>query len=419
MSATTNRKMGKLYEGLNERERVRMLAKLARAHDTREMDRLRDATPQQHADAYNRALGLLRTIAGTVASWITIANFAMDAHAFALTAAIRDAGRDWQERRRLMEAWKLTPYPVTESEYRAIVERERAELYAINDYLERLIEGSHPNRNPAVSEYLEQEPEDESAGWETTYAAVRAIIEAAIKRGELPRPKRKNGEPVLPLGVLADWGEGTTPATYEPAGPAFAVPAIDQLFAGSMYAKWDIRPDTQAETVKERREELRRVFLLLSGAPQSDWERFSSLDPPLTEAEHTRAQEQASELYSAWFKSTREAALAVAAARGHASHAAEIQSIAGALETIRQEDFYGEDPLWPETRAKLAEAETRIQHFAELWALSAETGFSHQLHEALGLDTPMLEALSEPPPLPTVEPEPGEMTRIIREWAEA
>ena len=79
-----------------------------------------------------------------------------------------------------MEAWKLTPYPVTESEYRAIVERERAELYAIDDYLERLIEWSHPYRNPTVAEYLEQEPEDESAGWETTYAAVRAIIEAAI-----------------------------------------------------------------------------------------------------------------------------------------------------------------------------------------------------------------------------------------------
>lgn len=419
MSATTNRKIGKLYEGLNERERVRMMAKLSREHKPDELARLRDATPPEHAAAYNRALGMLRAISGIVSAWITAASFAMDANTFALTAAIRDTARDWQERRRLIEAWKLTPYPVTESEYRAIVQRERAELYPLAEYPERLIEWGHPHLNPAVAAYLAEDPkpgEDDSST--ATYAGVIAIIEAAIKRGELPKPKRSKGERSLPLGVLADWGEGTTQATYEPAPPGFAVPAIEELFAGGMNAKWDIRPDAEAELVKERREELRDIFLLLSGAPRTEWEQLASLDPPLTEAEYTRASKQASELYERWFQSTREAEIAAAAAIRHAGEVAELESIAGALAVIQQEDFYGEDPLWPETRAKLEATKAKAKTFAELWTMAGESGLSWRVHRALGREISVLEAIEEPPPLPTAEPEPGEMLRIIREWAE-
>src|SRR5215218_1452826 len=120
--------MATLYAGLAPVERVRLMARLARAHDTVELNRLCDATPMAQAGVYNRAIALLRTLNGNLLDWITILHMGMERDRFRLQHAIVDGAHRWLALARLADVWTLVAYPVTEGEYRALVGLERAEL---------------------------------------------------------------------------------------------------------------------------------------------------------------------------------------------------------------------------------------------------------------------------------------------------
>jgi BMFP domain-containing protein YqiC len=436
--------MGKLYEGLSETECVRMLAKLSRAHDIAEMGRLRNATPPEHAAAYNRALGLLRTLNGNLTDWLTIYRVSMERDRFRLQAFIRESAQHYLNYAQLFDVWKLIPYPATESEYRAAIKRERAELHPLDGYAEILseLDGDEPGLNPVLAEFLqnlppeleprrfadgeweawkaspeyEQESQEQDRRSEELARRIRALIDAAIERGELPKPKRKDGEPAIPWGVLHDWAEGSTPETYEPYGPHYHIPVLE-LFNGD-FLKWeDVRPDSEAEAVRKRRAEIRDLFLTLSGIPRDERETFPSLELPKTAAALKKAREQAETLHHDEVKGLEGVAeLALDAATVYASHRAQLEGITQALDIITREDFHGEDPLWPETRAQLEATHAEAERFTKQWASANDFTLRGSLRKAMGLEPYPDDDFTAPAPIPTEEPPVDDMLKLVREW---
>lgn len=446
MSATANRKMGKLYEGLNERERVRMLAKLARAHDTSEMDRLRNATPMAHADAYNRALGLLRTLNGNLPDWLTIFHMGMQRDRFRLQHVLSEMAQRTLQQLALPNIWKLIAYPVTESEYRVLVELERAEPYELDAYAQRFVEMDGDELvglNPHIAEFLQHLPADlklhrfDSDEWEAWRASpeyeqedqeqdriygeltrqLLALIEAAIAAGELPKPKKTKGEPSLPLGVLSDWGEGTTPETYKPLGPSYFVPVLQLL--GGDFAKWEIHPDDETDTVKERRRDMLAALLPLTGRHNQLRDAIEHLEPPKTAAQREAAQKHADELHETRNAESALIEIAFESAIVHGTHRAQLEGLAEALAIVQQEDFYGEDPLWPETRAQIETAQEEGKRFDGLWQdANSLAELRSGLRKLQGLEPYPEGDFAAPAPLPESEPDTAGTLALIRGWSQ-
>jgi len=453
-----NNSIGKLYAGLNERERVRMLARLSREHNREEMNRLRDATPPEHADAYNRALGMLRVLNGNLLDWIALFRTAMERDRFRLQVFAREATQKALNEVLRMDVWKLVSYPVTESEYRALVKRERAALTSLDDYARYLADTIDLTEDetrlpPDLTALLQSlPPELEREGVDRDYwrekrtpeeqaeaerllgedheradkiaAQIRAVIDAAIERRELPKPKRLDGEPALPWGVLHDWGEGTTPETYTPYGPGYNVPALE-LFGGDLHDTWDVRPDSEADAVRARRADILDAVRRLSGIPHTEPDPIRSLDPPLTVAAHKKAREHVDRLDKQWRANDPLVELVLDAAKTHAVLRAQIEAIATATEILQRDDFGGEDPLWPETRAHLEAAQAEAARIEETWEMAHIGDMGPALRKAMGLDPDYWGSLTddgfEPAPLPTEETaatDLEEMLRLIRDWGE-
>ena len=428
-TSAAGKKIEKLYGSLSEKELTRMHARLFRMNDIAELEKLRRATPQEHGASYNRTRRLLRVLNGNVPDWLLISGMGMERERFRLDVVIAEGARLWLEDYRMHEVWKLTPYPVTESEYRAIVKVQRTSPSPVDEWVERAWEMSPetPGLRPELAIILRERPpyddesdeaeEHEEKLWQRFYGCFLD----AIERGELktkPRPKDANGEddgePWVATGALSDWTLNTTEETFEPLGPAFAVPIIDELFAGSMHADWDIRPNSEGEYVKERRETLRDVFLELAGFPRNH-ETAPTLEPPLTLQALRKAQKEASELfYSHRHRDNVPAQTAVAAAKGFAAFRAQLEGLAEAIEIVQRDDFYGEDPLLPEFRELLEKGQVESEAFAEAWA--ENTMMTYSIRQELGLPVDTSEEVREPPPLPTEEPKTQAMLELIRAW---
>jgi len=256
-------------------------------------------------------------------------------------------------------------------------------------------------------------------------------VKAAIKRGELPKAKSAPndateavpGDIWLPAGALTDWAEGTTAQTYQPLGPGYAVPALGALLGGD-FAGWDIRPDSDAPAVRERRQRICDAFLTVRTIPKEDRMRAPSIDPPLTAKERERARKLADERSEAFDYFRPLAIIALHIATTHATHRAQFQDVATAIETIRRDDFGGEDPLWPEVRDQLEMAETEAERFAETWA-AAHDIMRIQLREAAGLEgfpadswNPETKTFDIPPaPLPEGDHDRDGTLSLIYDWA--
>ncbi len=434
--STTKTKLDKLYAGLSEIERVRMLAKLSRAHDRVEMDRLRNATPPEQADAYNRALGLLRVLNGQVTDWIALFQIAMERDRLQLQYAISEAARHSLAVLSLSNLWELVPYPVTESEYRAIVKVDRIELRSLNEYMESLwdVGTLRPELREIVQEYRDaDEPSDaeKEAFWKGYEARIAATVRTAIKRGELPKPRRapKNavneepGDIWIPAGALTDWAEGTTEETYKPLDPGSCVPILGEVLKGDV-AEWEIRSDSEADAVKARREQMRHTFLDLRAIPRVERKRAPSLDPPLTLNDREGDRKLAEELSRAWSAHHGLALFALDVAQTHATHRAQLEDITAAIEIVCRDDFGGEAPLWAEVRERLEAAQAEAKRFDETWG-SANDTMQSVLREAAGLDAyprdswnPEIKTLDIPPvPLPTGEHDLESTLRLIQDWS--
>jgi len=429
-TTATKRKVGKLYENLTPIERIRLMAQLSREHNPTEMDHLRDATPIEHAQSYNRALGLLRVLNGNTPDWFTAFHLGMERDRFRLQHASSTAAARWLIRSNAYGIWELIPYPVTASEYRAIARLERAELHSIEEYGEHIWGGNPTDLRPELAainqEYREEMSEEEKdALWDRFYSC----FTEAIERGDLPKPKRRRkprGAKIdtedglwLPNGALSDWAEGTSEDTYEPLPPGFSIPVIGKLFDNDMQAKWDIYPDSEAEDVKARRSKIRDVFAGFLPVSRIDPSRLPSFDPPLTAKERERSRKLTETLWNEWDKSDDLAEIALDAAKTHAVHRAQLEDLITAIDTVIREDFGGEDPLWPEVRAVTERAQEEAARFDETWD-NAQVSLRSTLREMMGLDAlskgenglPTIEAA----PLPTGEHDVEHMLQLIREW---
>jgi hypothetical protein len=437
--STTNNKLDKLYAELSEIERARMQAKLSKAHDTAGMDRLRRATPPEHAEAYNRALGLLRVLNGHMLDWIAIFHIGMERDRMRLQHATSVVAQRWLTRATMFNTWRIVPYPVTDSEYRTLVNLERSQPYSVRDYADLIWDrdGLRPELQAIVQEYRDaDEPSDaeqQEAFWKGYENRIAAMVRAAIKRGELPKPKpapkdANNADPGdiwLPTGALKDWADGTTEATYKPLPPSFAVPIIGALDDG-MRTEWDIRPDGEVERVKAQREAIRDVFLdfLRVTILRDERASFPSFEPPLTRGERDRACKLADEIKERLEDLADEpAGLALEAAQTHATHRAQLEDLLEAIEIIRRDDFGGEDPLWEEVRTLIARVQAEAERFDENWADAlGDVYMRRSLRKAQGLEGwPMDETgrpiIDAPVPLPEGEHDLEGTLSLIRDWS--
>ncbi len=390
MASTTSKKIGNLYAKLGTKEIRRMQAKLTREHNPDEMNRLGQAIAQEYATTYNAGLKLLRVVNGNTLDWIGLARLGMERDRIRFQALLREVAIDTTLRYQLIEMWRFIKYPVTESEYRTIVKRHRATPLPLDGYAEMLAEqvGNEPGLHPTIVEYLDSLPEDverERSDFDAPPATddelqedirrsniigkgIRAIIDDAIKKGELPKPKRKDGEPWLPWGVLSDWGEGTTEDTYDIGGPGYGdhVPML-LMFQGQLGPKWDIHPDSDADFVKEERRQMLQRLPMLPTIPREVRDIIGTLDPPLTEKERQQDLEHVETLREIWYSQNGIAEMMLDAATSHAEHRAQLAGLWEAVDILQRDEFYGEDPLFPEIRAHMKSTQEEAKRFPALW----------------------------------------------------
>jgi hypothetical protein len=444
VAAADRRAVAALYGGLAPTERARLVARLAREHKTDELNRLCAATPTDQAAAYNRAIAYLRALHYHLPEWIAVLHLGMERDRMRLQAATSEGANRWLRRSRLADVWSLVAYPVTETEHRTLVALERAEPEPLDAYAAFLadFDGTEPGLNAEVAALLRALPPDlarvpvppdrppgapvapealaeDLRRADAIAARVRRLIGAAVRRGELPKPRRHDGEACLPIGTLSDWGEGTTPDTYAPFGPGHHVPALGELYGGDL-ARWEVRPDAEAPAVRARRGELRDVFLSLAGRYGDDLAVAPTLDPPSSAAEQARARAEAARLWQEWEGFGDLGRLALDAATAHAAHRAQLAGLAAAVEAVRRDEFGGEDPLWPELRRMLDRASEEAARFDETWATANATTLRVALREAAGLPPYPKRgegALDEPAPLPAADPDVAGMLELLGHWA--
>ncbi len=454
MASVTDKKIEKLYASLGPKEIRRMQAKFAREHKPDEINRLGRAVAQEHAELYNQGLKLLRVLNGNALDWIGLYRLGMERDRFRFQHALRETAIDAALQAQLLGIWKFIKYPITGSEYRALRRLRRDEPVSLNGYAEILseVKADEPGLHPAIASYLNTLPQDTERIYhdydspdifmksaqavvddvlQETFRrgnaiakGIRAIIDDAIKKDELPMPKKHDGELSLPWGVLTDWGEGTTEETYDIGGPGLNIPML-LVFEGQLAPHWDIRSDRDADAVKEEREQMLQNLPMRPTIPRSVRDEIGSLDPPRTMQELQREEERAQEFREKWFAPSFTAPLMVNAAEVHAEHRAQFEGIREALEIVQRDDFFGEDPLFPEIRAQLDAAQEEADRFRPLWKeASADWMLRRELYTLQGLDPPDispltdLEELEAPAPMPTKEPETEEMLQLLRGWGD-
>jgi len=398
---TTNRKLGGLYGALSNRERARLLARFWRDGEKTELDRLRESIPDGPAgQAYNEALAILRSLNGALFLYgVMLIKVGFERDIFAAWMAKRAADQYSDHVPILWDMWKLVPYPVTESEYRAIVNRERGKLTPVSEYASELWENGMPDAiaelRPELAAIMREYREDmEEAVTDALWDRFNACFADAMKRGELPKgkPAPKNttstvdpDEPWLPAGVLKDWAKGTTSETYKPHGPGFTIPGLELLQA--QWAEYDIQPDAKIEAVKERRAKLRSVLIGIGlhqlRIPKDQLEPLS-FDPPKSAEEWQKAHDY---VQGIWPYPVEERETFRSLAAQYAGKKAELRVYTDVLAMFQEEIFGGEDPLDTHGRELLEQAWAAARWAEETWPVLLDSA------------APLGESEPWPPPL--------------------
>ncbi|CAA9215581.1 MAG: hypothetical protein AVDCRST_MAG77-177 [uncultured Chloroflexi bacterium] len=365
MSAAADRKVAGMYGSLAADERVRLLARLRREGHDAEVGRLLAATPPEHGGVYNHAIDILRRLDLPLGPIIQSALHAAERDVLALQALL--IVRSSQRNRRVYAsvAWRLVGYPVTESEYRALVEQQRGEPWTLDriaGYLADFSTEDAGDLHPTVAAWLREAPDDLDD--DEALRQLRALLEAAIARGELPRAQRSADGPTLCWGALADWLYAPNPGAYQPPLPVASIPALGVL--GGEWADWDVRPDGEAEAVRARREDIIGALAALAHLSE---EESRPLDPhPPTSLAARQAAETRLKGLNPWLPLPALRQAAVHIGERHADFRALLRAITAALETVQGEDFGGEDPVLPHAREALEEAWQQERALERSWA---------------------------------------------------
>ncbi|MBI4302172.1 MAG: hypothetical protein HY664_06170 [Chloroflexi bacterium] len=348
-------------------ERARLMARLCREENEAEMARIRDSVPWEHTKAYNRAVHVLARLVNPGALLVELVLKSAECDMLLLNNLLSLRYEQQSRRYALHEFWQLLGYPITESEYRALIETERGQLELLDDFARYITDTFSVDDAgevcPPVATWLGEVPED--TGDDEALRQVRAIIDGAVEGGELPQPKSMR-KPALPWGTLSNWLHRKDATACEPYPPDYYVPALE--FLGALMARWDVRPDSEAAAVNARRDEIVNVLAYVAGL---SLERGLDPRPHKSEAQRRRALKKM-EPMNPWlpYNQTVEAMQALGRRHGHLRN--HLQVLNEVLEAIRREDFGGEDPLLPVVRSLLAQAQKELEDFAEWWQLAGE-----------------------------------------------
>jgi hypothetical protein len=163
---------------------------------------------------------------------------------------------------------------------------------------------------------------------------------------------------MLPCGALLDWLRPGN-RVWSPEPVETYVPAVRVL--GGMLVTWEVRPDDEAAIVNWRRTHLVQQLAALAGMAEPP-----EPNPPTTMADYTAARSAATSSDEAELeRRARERLLATASS--HAVTRGLLRTWLNVLLTLEEEEFGGADPLFPEFRALLEDAEAVVQKFEELW----------------------------------------------------
>lgn len=374
--ATTNNKMGKLYAGLSDIERARLLARYWREHNKAELDRLRESIPDDRAGkAYNEALAALRGLNSAFVVYQLIGlrtGFDRDFFAFN-TLSIR-AHQEDAAREVLMSLSDLLSYPMTQSEYAAAVKRARETVLAVDDWADFIWgeEGLRPELQALMTEYHDpyshntMSQEEREALLTRYYARVSEEVRAAIDRGELPKSRKAPKDATIPAdadtiwlpdGALSDWAKGTTEATY-PVTAGDVSPVLGFFTCSTMPC--EVFPDSESERVRARRTKLRDVLIRIGrhslNIPKDILDSLN-LEPVRNEREWKRATDYEAKLWkSSNTKLDRPHEAIRSIMRQFAERKATLRVLTDIIETLQAEIFGDEDPLDERTRELLANA---------------------------------------------------------------
>src|SRR5712692_1487868 len=121
--------------------------------------------------------------------------------------------------------------------------------------------------------------------------------------------------------------------------------------------------DRDADAVRARRERLLRTLAHQAGL---DPAQCPSMHPPRTRAEQ-EAMRRAAQAVSPQAEPPHLREAVEALGRRHAESRALVRALRDVADRAQHEACGGEDPLTPETRAVLEQAEAQLQEFAEDW----------------------------------------------------
>jgi len=311
------RRLDKLYPALSAEERAVLVLK-AWKEDKEPDPAVRYSMPHTQAREYNRLIDLMNA-----------ANFQLGQYVLVVELLVGqlDLRYAWLTTLRLwgMHASSTADYiglytkePVTESEHRRLLEKERAKMAPLSELAE------------ALAERCYDEEQGDDAAWDKVLGEKKAEIRALVQSGLIWGKQSGKRLPVN-VGSFYDWLGEPVP----------------------LHPEWgcshEVFPDDEAQDVERLKEARRRTAGRLARAPYLDGlslpsgARARAKQDSMAGVAETLEERLRGDLVQRW-KDLR---------------AAEI-----VLEEIREE-FGGEDPARPELRRSLGECKLKVQEIRE------------------------------------------------------
>jgi len=318
MSATV-RRLDRLYPALSAKERAVLVLKAWK--EDRETDpAVRYSMPQAQAAEFNRLIGLMNA-----------ANFHLGRYVLVIELLLGqlDLRYAWLATLRLwgMQASSTADYiglytkdPVTESEHRRLLEKERARMAPLSELAELLAERCY------------DEEQGDDAAWDKVLREKKAEIQALVQSGVLVG-KQRGKRLLVGVGSFYDWLGEPVP--------------LHHLWGRAH----EVFPDDEAEEVYRLRKARRDIAERLARAPYLD--AFSLPDRRSKgKAKQGRTMAEVAEVLETRLRGDL------------AQRWKELRATEVVLEEAREE-FGGEDAAHPELRQSLGECKLKVQESLE------------------------------------------------------
>ena len=310
------RRLQKLYPALSAKERAILVLKAWKGD--REPDpSVRLTMPSGQAPEYNRLIDLMDAANFQLGQYVLVIDLLLGQLdlRYAWLATLRLWGIDASSTADYIGLY--TKEPVTESEHKRLLERERARMAPLSELAE------------ALAERCYEDEQGDDAAWDKVLREKKAEIRALAQSGVLVG-KQTVKRLLVNVGSFYDWrGEPT--------------PLIPEWGSG-----YEVSPDGEAEKVQRLREAKRKIAERLAHAPYIDAlslpdRRRKEAKPTMAEVADVLEERLRDELAQRW---------------------KELRATEIVLEETREE-FGGEDTAHPKLRQSLGECKLKIQELRQ------------------------------------------------------